>query len=176
MIKSCNIVWGQRLANTCSFLGGCIIVQQEKISTAERSWTNPVECASGGDSLLFIKFCIYCFSLRCEFFVHYALRVEKNYQQYLDARPLEFQFLRPKGCLTNPFRTLSLCFVVIGKTPGLTFNDNFVKKKFLSASAIAIMSWQDVTRSSLCSGVKECGTKLAHTFSFPNLLSESEGL
>ena len=29
------------------------------------------------------------------------------------------------------------------------------------------MSWQDVTRSSLCSGVKECGTKRAHNFLFP---------
>jgi len=32
---------------------------------------------------------------------------------------------------------------------------------------MAIMSWQNVTRSSLCSGVKECGTKLAHNFLFP---------
>jgi len=40
-------------------------------------------------------------------------------------------------------------------------------KKFLSASAIAIMFWQDVTRSSLCCGVKECGTKHAHNFLFP---------
>jgi len=29
------------------------------------------------------------------------------------------------------------------------------------------MSWQDVTWSSLCSGVKECGTKRAHNFLFP---------
>jgi len=29
------------------------------------------------------------------------------------------------------------------------------------------MSWQDVTRSALCSGVKECGTKRAHNFLFP---------
>jgi len=40
-------------------------------------------------------------------------------------------------------------------------------KKILSASAIAIMFWQDVTRSSLCSGVKDCGTKRAHNFLFP---------
>jgi len=62
--------------------------------------------------------------------------------------------------------SLSLCFGVIGKTPGLISRNNFVKK-FLSASAIAIMSWQDVTLSSLCSGVKECGTKRAHNFIFP---------
>jgi len=29
------------------------------------------------------------------------------------------------------------------------------------------MSWQDVTRSSLFSGVKECGTKRTHNFHFP---------
>ena len=38
--------------------------------------------------------------------------------------------------------------------------------KKLSASTIAIMSWQDVTRTFLCSGVKECGTKRAHNFLF----------
>jgi hypothetical protein len=30
------------LANTCRFVGKGIIVQQEKISRAESSWTNPV--------------------------------------------------------------------------------------------------------------------------------------
>jgi hypothetical protein len=52
--------------------------------------------------------------------------VEKNYQLGLDVGPLEFQFLAPKGCLTNPFRTLSLCFWVIGKTPGLISCNNCV--------------------------------------------------
>jgi len=49
---------------------------------------------------------------------------------------------------------MSLCVGVIGKTPDLISRNNFVKKKMLSASAITLMSWQDVTRSSLCSGVK----------------------
>jgi len=60
--------------------------------------------------------------------MHYALRVEKNCQRGLDAGLLEFQFLRPRECLTNPFRILSLCFWVIGKTPGLISRNNFVKK------------------------------------------------
>ena len=89
----------------------------------------------------------------------------KSYQQGLDAGPLEFQFLWPRGCLTNTFRTLSLYLGVTGKTPGLIPRNNFIKK-FLSASAIAIMSWQDVTQTSLCSSVKECGTKRAHNFLF----------
>jgi hypothetical protein len=60
--------------------------------------------------------------------VHYTLRVEENCQCGLDAGPLEFQFCRPTGCLSNPFRTLLLCFRVIGKTPGLISCNNFVKK------------------------------------------------
>jgi hypothetical protein len=35
--KGCNIFWGQKLANTCSFVGGRIIVQKEKILRTERS-------------------------------------------------------------------------------------------------------------------------------------------
>jgi len=113
----------------------------------------------------FIKFCIYCFPL-VRILCALCLESQKNYQHGLDVGPLEFQFLRPRGCLTNPFRTLSLCYGVIGKTPGPISLNNFVKK-CLSALAIAIMSWQDVTQSSLCSGVKECGTKRAHNFLFP---------
>jgi hypothetical protein len=76
--------------------------------------------------------------------------------------------IRPRVCLTNPFRTLSLCSGVMGKEPGLISRNNFVKKKQKkSASAIALMSWQDVTRSCLCSGVKECETQPAHIFLFP---------
>jgi hypothetical protein len=143
---------------------GALSYNKKKISRAECRWTNPLNALQEAIHYSFIIFYIYRFSLCYEFFVHYALRVEKSYQHVLDAGPLEFQFLRPRGCLTNPFRTLSLCFGVIGTTPGLIFLNNFVSR---SASAIAIMSWQDATRSSVCSGVKKCGTKLAHNFLFP---------
>ena len=144
MIKSFNICWGQKLAKTCRFVGGSIIVQQEKITRAERSWMNPFNALQEAIHYSFIKFCIYCFFPLVRFFVHYALRAEKNYQHGLDAGPLEFQFNRPRGCLINPFRTLLLCFGVISKTPGRISRNNLVKN-VLSASAIAIMSWQDVT-------------------------------
>jgi len=59
-------------------VGGCIIVQQEKISRAECSWTDPLKALQEAIHYSFIRFCIiYCFSLRYELFVHYALRVEK---------------------------------------------------------------------------------------------------
>jgi len=86
----------------------------------------PAECALGGDPLFLYKILYLLFSLWYEFFVHYALRVEKNYQHGLDAGPFEFQILRPRGCLTNPFTTLLLCFGVIFKTPGLISSNNFV--------------------------------------------------
>jgi len=63
--------------------------------------------------------------------MYYSLRVEKNYQHGLVAGPLEFQFLRPRGYPTNPFRTLSLCFGVIEKTPGLISFNNFVQIFFV---------------------------------------------
>ena len=137
-------------------------MQQEKISRADRSWTNTLNVLQEAIHHSLIKFCIYCFSFWYEFFVKYAWGVEKMNQHDLDEGPLEFQFLRPTGCLTNPFRTLSLCFGVIGKIPPV-----IILLKKLSQSIIAIMSWQDVTRSSLCSGVKERGTKRAHNFLFP---------
>ena len=141
-------------------------MQQEKVSRAEHSWMNPLNVLQEAIHYSFIKFCIYYSSLWYEFFVHYALRVEKNYQHGLDARPSEFQFLRRRGCLTNLFRTLSLFFRGHSKSQGPISRNNFVKK-FLSASAIAIMTWQDATRPSFCSSVKECGTKHAHNFLFP---------
>jgi len=131
VMKGCNIFWGQKLANTCSFVGGRIIMQQEKISRAEHSCMNPLNALQEAIRYSFIKFCVYCFSFWYKFFVQYALRVKKNYQHGLDAGPLEFQFLWLRGCLTNPFRTLLLCFGVIGKTPGLISHNNFVKKMFV---------------------------------------------
>ena len=128
MIKGCNIFWGRKLSNTCSFVGGRFIVQQEKFSRAERSWTNPLNALQEAIHYSFIKFCIYCLYLWYEFFVHYDLRVEKSYQHDLDTTPLEFQFLRPRGCLTNPFTTLTFSFGVIDRTSGLISRNNFVKK------------------------------------------------
>jgi hypothetical protein len=81
---------------------------------------------------------------------------------------LEFQFLRSRVILTNPFGTLSLGFWVIGKTTCLISSPAIILlNKFLSASACAVMSWQDVIRACLFSGVKECGKKRAHNFLFP---------
>jgi len=54
LIKGCNICWGQKFADTCSFVGGRIIVKQEKISS-RMQLVEPVECTSGGNPLLLYK-------------------------------------------------------------------------------------------------------------------------
>jgi len=145
VIKGCNIFGGKKLANTCSFVGGRIIVQQEKISRAERSWTNRLNALQEAIHYSCIKFCIYSFSFRYEFFVHYALRVEKNYQHGLDAGSLGFQFLWLRGCLTNPLRTLCQFVSRSYAKHQVSYPVIILFKKFLSASAIVIMFWKDVT-------------------------------
>ena len=165
-MKACNSFGGQKFANTCTFVSGCIIVQQEKNLENRTQLDEPVECASGGDSLLLYKILHLMFFLVVRIVCALRLESQKNYQRGLNAGPLEFQFLWPRGCLTNPFRTLSLCFGVIGKTPGFISHNNFFKN-ILSASVIMILSWQDVTWSSLSPDVKECGTKRTHNFLFP---------
>jgi hypothetical protein len=35
MMKGCNVILGHKLANICSFVGGLIIMQVEKVSRAE---------------------------------------------------------------------------------------------------------------------------------------------
>ena len=62
MIEGCNIFWGQKLANTCSFVGGRIIVQQEKNLVSRTQLDEPAECASGGDPLLLYKILHLLFS------------------------------------------------------------------------------------------------------------------
>ena len=135
-------------------MGGRIIVQQEKISRAERSWTNPLNALQQAIQYCFIKFCIYFFPLWREFFVQYTLRVEKILSSWSWCRTFGIPVTSAEGMTHQPIRTLSLCFGVIGETPGLISRNNFVKK-ILSASAIAIMSWQDVTIYPLlrCQGV-----------------------
>jgi hypothetical protein len=53
-------------------------MQKVKMSRAEYSWMNPLNALQEVIHYSFIKFYIYCFSLWYEFFVPYALRVEKK--------------------------------------------------------------------------------------------------
>jgi hypothetical protein len=100
------------LANTYSYVDGRIRVQQEKISRAEHTWTNPLIALQEAILYSFIKFCTYCFSLWHEFFVHCALTVEKIISVILMRDIWNFSFFGPRNVspthserLTNTFRT-----------------------------------------------------------------------
>jgi hypothetical protein len=83
---------------------------------------------------------------------------------------------RPRGCLTNPFRTLSLCFGLIGKTPGLISRNNFVKKFFClhrpSRWCFGNM-WLDLPFAQVSRSVEQ---NVHITFSLRNSLSHFEEL
>jgi len=159
--------WGVKIGKHLQLRGRAHYRVTRKNLESRTQLDEPAECISGGDPLLLYRI------LHLLFFplirILCALRHEsrkKNYEDGLDTGPLGFQFLRLRGYLTNPFRALPLYFGVTGKTPGIISHNNFVKN-FMSASVIAMICWQDVIRSSLCSGVKDCGTKRAHKFLFP---------
>jgi len=165
--KGCNTFWGQRLANICSFVGGRIIVQKKNLDSRTQL-DGPVEWASGGDPLLLYKI------LHLLFFppvrILRALHLErKKISTWSWCGTFGISVSSAEGMSYKPIQNYVALFRghrQNTKTPGLISRNNFVKN-ILSALAIAIMSWQDVTRSSLCSGVKECGTKRAHNFLFP---------
>ena len=129
-VKGLKLFLGSKIGKHLQLCGRAHYRATRKNLKNRTQLDEPAECASGDDPLILYKILHLLFPLLYEFFVHYALRVEKNYQCGLDAGPLEFQFLRPRGYLTNPFTTLSIYFGVIGKTPGLISRNNFEKKKF----------------------------------------------
>jgi len=98
---------------------------------------------------------------------------KENYQHGLDAEELEF--LRSRGCLTNPFRTLSLCFRVIGKTPGIICRNNFVKKNCLHRQSREYLGkmWLNLPFVQVSRSVEQ---NVHTTFFFPNPVSEFEEL
>ena len=116
------------------------MVQQEKIETAERSWTARLNVLQETIHYSFIKYCIYCFSLWYEFFVHYALRVEKKITNMFlmwDLQNFSF-YSRGDVSLTHSV----LCRFVSGPLTKyqVSYPVIILLKKKNSALAIAIMS------------------------------------
>ena len=83
-----------------------------------------------------------------------------------------FSFVWPRGCLTNPFRTLlSLCFRVIDKTLDLISCNNYVIK--ISHQVNVLAKCDSIFLLLRCQGVWD---KTCTPFSLPNPLSESKEL
>jgi hypothetical protein len=63
VIEGCNIFFESKIRKNLQFCGW-VHCQATRQNLGSRTHLDePAECASGGDPLLFIKFCIYCFSL-----------------------------------------------------------------------------------------------------------------
>ena len=99
-------------------------MQQEENLDSRRQLDEADEYTSGGDPSRLYKILRLLFFLWYEFFVHHALRVEKIISMLLMWGLWNFSFFG-RG---DVFRTLSLCFGVIGKIPGIISHNNFVKK------------------------------------------------
>jgi len=167
VINGCNIFWGQKLAKHLQLCGQAHYCATTKNLKSRTQVDKPVESASGDDPLFLYKILhLLFFPLVCIVRALCLVESKKNYQHGLEVGPLEYQLLWPRGCLTNPYRTLLFCFGVIDKNH-VSSPVIILLKTFLSSSAIAIMSWQDVTQSSLCSDVKECGRKHTQNYLFP---------
>jgi hypothetical protein len=107
---------------------GALSCNKEKYPEQNAAEQLFVECATGGDPLLLYEILYLLFFPLLQIICALRLEGRKIYQRVLDNGRLEFQFHRPSGCLNNPFRTLSLGFGVIGKTPGPISFNNIVKK------------------------------------------------
>jgi len=105
---------------------------------------DPAECASGGDIFSFIKFCIYCFSLWYEFFAHYALESRNKISNIILMWDIwNFSFFG-RGDF-SPTHSELCCFVSGSQAKHqVSYPAIILLKNFLSASAIALMSWQKV--------------------------------
>jgi len=75
VLKGCNIVLGQKLANTCSFVGGRVIVTRKNLDSRTQL-DEPAECASAGETLLIYKILHLMFSLLVRIFC--ALHLESR--------------------------------------------------------------------------------------------------
>jgi hypothetical protein len=75
--KWLKIFWVRNWQTLAGLREGALSCNNNKISRAERSRTNPLNALQEAIHYFFIKFCINCFTLWYEFFAHYALRAEK---------------------------------------------------------------------------------------------------
>ena len=126
----------------------------------------PAECVSGGDQLLLYKILHLLFFPLVQILCALCLKSWKNINMVSMWNLWNFRFFGQAD--VSPTNS-EICHFVLGSYAKHQVSSpiKILLKKCLSASAIAIMSWQDVTWSSRCSGVKKCGTKRAHNFLFP---------
>jgi len=165
VIKGCNIFWVKNWQTLRALWVG-ILSCNKKISRAERSWTNPLNAFQEAIHYSCIQFCIYCFPSGTNSLCTTPCESKKFINVFLMRDLWNFSFFG-RGDV-SPTHS-ELCRFVSGSQAKHQVSSpvTILLKKKLSASAIAMMTWQDVTRSSFCSVVKECGIKRAYNFLLP---------
>jgi hypothetical protein len=141
--------FGSKIGNHLQLCGRTHYRATRKHLESRTQLDEPVEYASEGDPLLLYKSLHLLFFLWYEFFVNCALGVEKIINMVLIRFVWNFSlFGRGDASPTHS----ELCRFVSGSQAKHQVSSPVIilLKKFLSASVIAIMYWQDVTRSSLC--------------------------
>jgi hypothetical protein len=130
---------GQKLANTCSFEGGSIIVQQEKNLDSRTQLDEPVECVSGDDPLILYRIQNLLFFPLVRILCALHLKSRKIYLMVLIWNLWHFSFFGSGE--VSPTNS-ELCRFVSGPQPQYQVSSPVIilLKKLFSASAIAIVS------------------------------------
>ena len=147
MIKGCNIFCGgiKNWQTLAALWTGALSCNKKKISRTERSCTNPSNAPQEAIHYSFIKFCIYCFFLLVRIIRALCLESLKTIINMVLMRDLwNVSFFGRDDVSLNHSE---LCRFVSGSWAKHQVSSPVIilLKKFLSASAIAIMSGQDVT-------------------------------
>jgi len=142
VIKGCNIFWGSKIGKHLQLWGPAHYRATRKYLDSRTQLDVPVECASGGDPLLLHEImhllCFHLVRILC------ALRLEsKKYINMALMRGLwNFSFFC-RGYV-SPTHSEFRRFVSGSQAKHQVSSPVIILlQKYLSASAIAIMSWQD---------------------------------
>jgi len=157
---------GSKIDNHLQLCGQAHYRATKKNLESRTQLDEPVECSSGDDPLLLYKILHLLFSLLVRILCALRLESRKTYRHGLDGGAFGICFFG-RGDV-SPTHS-EFCRFASGSQTKHQVSSHVIilLKKNLSASVTAIMSWRDVIRSSLSSGVKECETKRAHNFLFP---------
>jgi len=100
--------------------------------------------------------------------VHYALKVEKIINMFLNGELWNFIFFC-RGDVSPAHSELCRFVSLSWEKHQVPSPVIILFKMFLSPSAIAIMSWQDVTRFTFTRVSRSVGKKRAHNFLLPKI-------
>jgi hypothetical protein len=145
VIKGCNIFGGSKIGKHSQLCGRAHCRATRKKHLESRTQMDePAECTSGGDPVFLYKILHLLIFHLVWIICTLPLESRKQLSTRSWCGTFGISVSSAESISLNPFRTLSLCFGVIYKHQ-VSSTITVLLKRFLSASAIVIMSWQDVT-------------------------------